>query len=79
MLVNMNEVLLPAKKNHYAVGLFNAVNLELARGIIAAAESSRSPVIMGTGVLFISIVVASECLRVCTPRFLPFLSIPAFS
>ncbi|MBE6733094.1 MAG: class II fructose-bisphosphate aldolase [Ruminococcaceae bacterium] len=48
MLVNMNEVLLPAKKNKYAVGLFNAVNLELARGIIAAAESTRSPVIMGT-------------------------------
>ena len=48
MLVNMNEVLRPAKKNKYAVGLFNAVNLELARGIIAAAESSRSPVIMGT-------------------------------
>lgn len=48
MLVNMNEVLLPAKKHHYAVGLFNAVNLELARGIIAAAESTGSPVIMGT-------------------------------
>lgn len=48
MLVNMNEVLRPAKANKYAVGLFNAVNLELARGIIAAAESSRSPVIMGT-------------------------------
>ncbi len=48
MLVNMNEVLRPAKKNHYAVGLFNAVNLELARGIINAAEASRSPVIMGT-------------------------------
>ena len=48
MLVNMNEVLIPAKKNHYAVGLFNAVNLELARGIINAAESTRSPVIMGT-------------------------------
>lgn len=48
MLVNMNEVLRPAKANHYAVGLFNAVNLELARGIINAAESSRSPVIMGT-------------------------------
>jgi len=48
MLVNMNEVLRPAKKNKYAVGLFNAVNLELARGIIAAAESTRSPVIMGT-------------------------------
>ncbi len=48
MLVNMNQVLRPAKENHYAVGLFNAVNLELARGIIAAAESTRSPVIMGT-------------------------------
>ena len=48
MLVNMNDVLYPAKKGKYAVGLFNAVNLELARGIIAAAESSQSPVIMGT-------------------------------
>ena len=48
MLVNMNEVLIPAKKNRYAVGLFNAVNLELARGIINAAEATRSPVIMGT-------------------------------
>ena len=48
MLVNMNEVLRPAKANKYAVGLFNAVNLELARGIINAAESTRSPVIMGT-------------------------------
>lgn len=44
----MNEVLRPAKKNHYAVGLFNAVSLELARGIVSAAEASRSPVIMGT-------------------------------
>ena len=46
MLVNMNDVLYPAKKGKYAVGLFNAVNLELARGIIAAAEGSQSPVIM---------------------------------
>ena len=44
----MNEVLRPAKKGQYAVGLFNAVNLELARGIINAAEATRSPVIMGT-------------------------------
>ncbi len=53
MLANLNDVLIPAKKNHYAVGLFNAVNIELARGIIAAAESTQSPVIMGTAeVLF---------------------------
>ncbi len=48
MLVNMNEVLKAAQKGKYAVGLFNAVNLELARGIIAAAEQTRSPIIMGT-------------------------------
>ena len=48
MLANLNDVLRPAKHGKYAVGLFNAVNLELARGIIAAAETSRSPVIMGT-------------------------------
>lgn len=48
MLVNMNDVLYPAKKKKYAVGLFNAVNLELARGIIAAAESTNSPIIIGT-------------------------------
>ena len=48
MLVNMNEVLRPAKQGKYAVGLFNAVNLELARGILNAAECTRSPVIMGT-------------------------------
>ena len=53
MLVNLNDVLHPAQKNHYAVGLFNAVNLELARGIIAAAEATQSPVIVGTAqVLF---------------------------
>ena len=53
MLVNLNKVLLPAKKGKYAIGLFNAVNLELARGIIQAAEQTGSPVIMGTAeVLF---------------------------
>ena len=48
MLVNMNDVLYPAKQEKYGVGLFNAVNLELARGIIEAAEETKSPVIFGT-------------------------------
>jgi len=53
MLVTLNDILKPAKKGKYAVGLFNAVNLELARGIISAAEKTQSPVIMGTAeVLF---------------------------
>lgn len=48
MLVNLNDVLVPARRDKYAVGLFNAVNLEMARGIIEAAEETGSPVIMGT-------------------------------
>ncbi len=52
MLVNLNDVLRPAKQNKYAVGLFNAVSIELARGIISAAECTRSPVIVGTAEIF---------------------------
>ena len=48
MLVNLNDVLLPARKNGYGVGLFNTVNLELARGVLKAAEELKSPVIIGT-------------------------------
>ncbi len=48
MLVTLNEVLKDAKKNKYAVGLFNTVNLEMARGVIEAAEKTQSPVIIGT-------------------------------
>jgi fructose-bisphosphate aldolase class II len=53
MLATLNDVLIPARKGKYAVGLFNAVNLELARGILEAAEITGSPVIVGTAeVLF---------------------------
>lgn len=48
MLVNMNDVLLPAKKAGYGVGLFNTVNLEMAKGVLRAAEKLQSPVIVGT-------------------------------
>ena len=41
MLVTMNEVLQDARKAHYAVGLFNAVTLELAQGIIDLLPSIR--------------------------------------
>ena len=48
MLVTLNEVLQDAKKNKYAVGLFNTVDLEMAKGVLAAAQESNSPVIIGT-------------------------------
>lgn len=48
MLVNMNDVLFPAKEGHYGVGFFNAVNVEMARAIIETAEELRAPVMVGT-------------------------------
>ena len=47
MLVNMNDILLPAKEEHYGVGFFNAVNVEMARAVIETAEELRSPVMTG--------------------------------
>ena len=48
MLVKMNDVQLPAKEGKYAVGFFNAVNVEMARAIIETAEELRAPVMVGT-------------------------------
>lgn len=48
MLVNFKDVLADAKKNNYGVGLFNTVNLEMAKGVLAAAEELRAPVIIGS-------------------------------
>ncbi len=48
MLVNMNDVLLPARKGGYAVGFFNAVNVEMARAVIETAEELHAPVMIGT-------------------------------
>ncbi|MCR5088734.1 MAG: class II fructose-bisphosphate aldolase [Oscillospiraceae bacterium] len=48
MLVNMNEILQPAKAAGYGVGFFNAVNVEMARAVIETAEELRSPVMVGT-------------------------------
>lgn len=48
MLANLNDVLIPARQQKYGVGLFNTVNLEMARGVLDAAERTGSPVIIGT-------------------------------
>lgn len=48
MLVNMNDILAPAKEGGYGVGFFNAVNIEMARAVIETAEELNAPVIVGT-------------------------------
>ena len=52
-LVTAKEMLSDAKKRGYAIGAFNAENMEMAMGIIQAAEELRSPVMIGTTPLMI--------------------------
>ena len=46
-LVPMNTLLQHARKNHYAVGYFEAWNFESLLAVIDAAEEKNSPVIIG--------------------------------
>lgn len=48
MLYTVKQLLKKADKGGYAVGSFNAPNLEITKAIIQAAEDSRSPVIIST-------------------------------
>ncbi|MDR2029062.1 MAG: class II fructose-bisphosphate aldolase [Treponema sp.] len=47
-LYTMKEILADAQKRGYGVGYFNAVNIEMIRAYIRAAEDCRSPIIIGT-------------------------------
>ena len=48
MLVNLNDVLIKAQKEHYAVGLFNTTDSDMLQAAISAAEEMNSPIIIGT-------------------------------
>lgn len=45
-LVSMSAMLKKADQGHYAVGAFNANNMEIVQAIITAAEKENAPVIM---------------------------------
>lgn len=48
-LVPITDMLNDAKKNHYAVGHFNMINMEFAQAICEAANEESAPVILGVG------------------------------
>ena len=51
-LVNLQSVLKKAEKEKYAVGSFDVINTEMLQGVIAAAEETRSPVILAFAQIF---------------------------
>ncbi len=67
MLVNFKDILADAKKNSYGVGLFNTVNLEMAKGVIAAAEELRAPVIIGSAEVLLNCSELNELADMLKP------------
>lgn len=65
MLVTSKKLLLEAQREGYAIGAFNASNLELVKAIINAAENLESPVIVETtpkaieyaGLKYLSVII----------------------
>lgn len=56
MLVTLEEILKDAEERKYGVGLFNMLNLEMARGIIEAAEEEKSPLIFGVAQVHLPLI-----------------------
>ena len=56
MLVTLKDILADAEQRKYGVGLFNMLNLEMARGIIEAAEEERSPLILGVAEVHLPLI-----------------------
>lgn len=51
MLVNLNDMLKDAQKNHYAVPAFDVSNYEMMKAVLDVCEEQRSPaLLMGLGV-----------------------------
>lgn len=48
MLATLTDVLRPAQKGRYAVGLFNTIDTDMLEAAVSAAEELRSPIIIGT-------------------------------
>ncbi len=56
MLVTLEQILRDAEERKYGIGLFNMLNLEMARGIIEAAEEERSPLILGVAEVHLPLI-----------------------
>ena len=55
-LVNLIQILEPANNEQYAVAAFDVFNIEMAAGVLKAAEKTHSPVILAYVEMFDSLV-----------------------
>jgi ketose-bisphosphate aldolase len=75
MLVSLSPLLLDAQKNRYAVGAFNVLNLEYAIGLVNAAQSQNSPIILQITPSIIGLfgleVIVNSCLALASNASVP--------
>lgn len=64
-LVTTKQLLLDAQKGGYAIGAFNVENMEMVQAVVAAAEETRSPVILQTPPLYREVRRLRLLLRQC--------------
>lgn len=55
-LVTLKDILQPARKQKYGVGLFNILSLEMLRGIMEAAKEEKAPIIIGVAEVHLPII-----------------------
>ena len=58
--VNLNHILIEARKQRYAVGAFNIFNHLTARAVIHGAEELKSPLILQTSASTVKFYGATE-------------------
>lgn len=68
MLATLTDVLVPARKGKYGIGLFNTINSEMCRGVLAAAEEMNCPVIIGTAQVLFPVSPLQEVFEMIIPQ-----------
>ena len=74
MLVSTRSLLEDARIGGYAIGAFNAYNLEGVKAVVAAAESKRSPVILQihtAALTFGGLPLIALCIEAATQTAVP--------
>jgi fructose/tagatose bisphosphate aldolase len=59
-LVSVTEMLKKAQKEGYAVGAFNVENMEMIQAVVSAAEEMKSPAILQTTMVRITVLKNSR-------------------
>ena len=79
MKVTLQELLQDAEARGYGVGMFNFLNLEMARGILEAAQEEQSPLILSVAQVHFPMIPFREAAKCISAVTLQAFSISTIS